>query len=307
MMILQHVSVIVPTYKSLDYLRRTIVSLEKQSFDRSHFEVVVVDDGSKDETEEWLLAYTGSLNLKVEILNKNQGRSHARNVGVDLSNNPILVFLDGDMELESEFIENHAKWHLNPDIVAIGRVVYDPKLGQRGYARYLQGRGAMKFRTADQIPGRYLLSGNCSMTRDTFNKVKGFDESIIHYGEDLDMGIRLEKLDMKLIYDSSLVVSHLHIRPLNDVLKTSFEYGFKSLPQLAKLHPELFSQLRLDWLGSGGFSTLLKKFVLSDVVYFPLYRFVKLLNDVAIPPILYSYLIFRNYYKGYEKYVGSSN
>jgi len=297
----QKVSVIVPTYKSLDHLKRTINSLEEQNLDHSQFEVIIIDDGSKDQTESWLINYDGPLDIIPVIFKENRGRSRARNAGVERANNPILIFLDGDMELYPDYIEKHAKWHARSNLIAVGKVFYHHDLRRKGYSRYLQTRGSMKFNTGDNIPGRYFLSGNSSMLRKTFENVGGFDESITHYGEDLDLGIRLEKSGMKLVYDSDLAVCHLHIRSLRAVLETTYVYGYQSLPYLIKLHPELASQLRLDWIDNDNNLGLLKQGMLSSVVYFPLMVLAILLNETAAPSLLYSYLIFRNYYKGYQK------
>ena len=141
----------------------------------------------------------------------------------------------------------------------------------------------------------------------TFDKVTGFDEKIVHYGEDLDMGVRLENAGMKLFYDSELIVTHLHIRGLNDALTTAFEYGYKSLPQLVKLHPSLASQLRLDWLEGGSIIRVLKGILLSNLVYLPMLTLANILNEFAAPSILYSYLIFRNYFKGYTMHEEAQN
>jgi len=302
-MIAQNVSVIVPTYKSLDFLKRTIHSLENQNIGSSQFEVIVIDDGSKDQTESWLVNYIGSLNLIPVIFKNNKGRSCARNAGVERASNPILIFLDGDMELYHDYVEKHARWHTKLNLIAVGKVFYSSTVGRRGYARYLQTRGSMKFQTGDTIPGRYFLSGNSSMLKDTFESVGGFDDSITHYGEDLDLGIRLEKAGRRMIYDSELAVCHLHLRPLSAVLETAFEYGYQSLPYLIKLHPELESQLRINWMESNRNNRIIKQIALNSIIYYPTLSFTKLLNEIAAPSLLYSYLIYRNYYNGYQKHI----
>jgi len=300
------VSVIIPTYQALEHLKMTIRSLEKQKIDPHRFEVIVIDDGSDDQTELWLTQYNGRVDLKPIIFKENKGRSAARNAGAALAANPILIFLDGDMELGPDYVSHHAKWHTDPNLIIVGRVIYQADLRKHGYARYLEKRGAMKFKRGVRIPGRYFLSGNSSMSKETFANVEGFSESIRHYGEDLDLGIRLEKAGMTLKYDPDLVVSHLHIRSFTQALRTAYEYGFQSLPGLVNTHLELKSQLHLDWFEGNNIAVIFKRMILTGPVYFPLLAINSVLNEFAAPAFLYSYLIFRNYFCGYRDRVRSN-
>ena len=73
-------------------------------------EVIVVDDGSKDETEQKIKNAQFKLNLKY-IRQNNLGRAYARNLGVAISTGKIIVFLDSDIILEKHFLNEHIKRH----------------------------------------------------------------------------------------------------------------------------------------------------------------------------------------------------
>ena len=97
------VSVVIPTFNRAQYIVRTITSVTNQSF--SDFELIIVDDGSTDSTEE--LVNELSLNdprIKY-IKSTNMGVSHARNLGVDNSSGQLIAFLDSD----DEWIANKLK------------------------------------------------------------------------------------------------------------------------------------------------------------------------------------------------------
>jgi glycosyltransferase involved in cell wall biosynthesis len=98
------ISVIIPTYNEKGVLEECIQSLGEQT--RSDFEIVVIDDGSKDGTLEVLKNLKKSLpNFKFARQN-HKGPGAARNTGAALSKGEILVFVDADMTFDQDFLKN---------------------------------------------------------------------------------------------------------------------------------------------------------------------------------------------------------
>ena len=93
------VSVIIPCYNQAHFLGEAIESVLSQSY--PHFEVVVVDDGSTDNTQEVAARYPGVRCIRQE----NQGLAGARNTGIRHSNGSFLVFLDADDRLLADALE----------------------------------------------------------------------------------------------------------------------------------------------------------------------------------------------------------
>ena len=100
MTIEQSVSVIIPTFNRAERLPRALLSVLEQS--RPADEVIVVDDGSSDQTRELLKAEFPAIKL---IVQSNQGVSAARNRGVEASSGSWLAFLDSDDEWLPEKLE----------------------------------------------------------------------------------------------------------------------------------------------------------------------------------------------------------
>jgi glycosyltransferase involved in cell wall biosynthesis len=294
------ISVIIPTFNGFDHLKRMIESLEQQQPDPSDFQVVIVDDGSTDGTGEYLEHYSGKLKLDALKLPTNSGRSHARNVGAGKAEREILLFLDGDMLLPPTLIACHALQHDGSDRVVIGRVQYPREIGCHGYARYLESRGVMKLKSGERVPGRYFLSGHASMPKSLFKKLGGFDEDFRFYGEDLDLGIRLDKMRATLRFEPDLSITHLHIRTLCDAIRVTEEYGRVSLPVLVQKHPELMQELRLTNPNSGWLNRITFRILFSAPIFRSIFCLTNILNNIAAPSVFYSYLIFRSYYKGFQ-------
>jgi len=301
---LSDLSVVIPTYNSLAYLKITVSCLEEQQPDPSLFEVIIVNDGSTDGTKLWLDNYSGVLNLKVVNLNSNKGRPAARNAGVDASTRSLLLFLDGDMQLPPDFLYGHCKSHNNPNCVTVGRVIYQRTLAYRPYANYLERRGVFKLAIGDPVPARYFLSGNSSLSREIWDTVGGFDEQLKEYGEDIDFGIRLANADGVLSYHPELVITHLHIRDISSMVRNSGQYGLKALPYLVGKHPQLLNELRLDFLQRLSIKGMVVRFLLLQPFYWLIYNLTRLLEKHFVPDLFFTYLTYRSYVNGYKKGIG---
>lgn len=110
------VSVIIPTYNRAQLIKRAVVSVLKQTY--RDFELIIVDDGSQDETEEVIdkiIKETQGDRIRYIKLDRNQGVSHARNVGIQEAKYEYIAFLDSDDEWMPLKIELQMQKMLNAD------------------------------------------------------------------------------------------------------------------------------------------------------------------------------------------------
>ena len=103
------VSIIIPTYNSSDYITETLTKLEKQTY--PNFEIVIVNDGSKDNTSNVLREY-GLTHSRLIIINKeNGGVSSARNTGIRKAQGQFICFMDDDDEIDPNYLlKKRIKW-----------------------------------------------------------------------------------------------------------------------------------------------------------------------------------------------------
>lgn len=211
-------SVVITTYNRSDALLAVLEGLARQS-DR-HFEVVVADDGSREEHQRAVLASSVARALRVtHVWHPDIGftASRVRNRGVGAAAGRYIVFLDGDCVPEVDFVARH-KWLAEPGFFVNGsRVLLSPALTQRvvSGAEQICGRGrtywlAQRLRgDASKLTGLLRLpdwsgrverrfswkgirSCNMGVWRSDFERVDGFDESFIGWGhEDADFVLRL--------------------------------------------------------------------------------------------------------------------
>lgn len=97
------ISIIMPVYKTLAYLPRALDSVLAQSYD--HFELIIVDDGSPDESGKLCDDYAGKDNRIRVIHQENAGLSAARNTGIQAARGSWLAFLDSDDALEPSYLQ----------------------------------------------------------------------------------------------------------------------------------------------------------------------------------------------------------
>ncbi|HCL7322002.1 TPA: glycosyltransferase family 2 protein, partial [Escherichia coli] len=104
------VSIIIPTYNSSDYITETLTKLEKQTY--PNFEIVIVNDGSKDNTSNVLREY-GLTHSRLIIINKeNGGVSSARNTGIRKAQGQFICFMDDDDEIDPNYLlKMHSRQH----------------------------------------------------------------------------------------------------------------------------------------------------------------------------------------------------
>ncbi len=149
------VSVVLPTYNRASLLPRAIESVVRQSF--CDWEIVVVDDGSTDDTQELLSDYGRRLGERwVSIRQENRGSSAARNRGIDACRGRYVAFLDSDDEFAPTKLQRQLEvFELRPEI---GFVYSDYSILDRGGANHASVFDA-KFPLARTVPCESIGAG----------------------------------------------------------------------------------------------------------------------------------------------------
>ena len=140
------VSVIIPVYNSEKYIERCIESVLNQTF--QNFELIVINDGSKDNSQEILEGYKEKYANKIMLINQeNMGVSKTRNKAIKIANGEYIVFIDNDDYIDNDYIETHIQniEEVNADIVMSGyrrvnidkKVLFKQKLLNTNWSKYI--------------------------------------------------------------------------------------------------------------------------------------------------------------------------
>ena len=190
---LQHplVSVIIPTYNRALFVQDAINSVLTQTYD--NYEIIVIDDGSNDDTGEILVnRYGKKINY---VWQENHGESFARNRGVSLAKGDYVAFLDSDdVWLPDKLSQQIAVLINTPDISAVFCQIWRiDEYGQKiseiplGVGRKSSDFDLVNMFIRNRIPGG---ASTCLLRRDIYEQFGGFAGDI-HYGEDWELWLKI--------------------------------------------------------------------------------------------------------------------
>lgn len=182
------ISVIIPAYNEEKYLEDCLRAFEKQTFAKSNFEVIVVDNCSTDKTA----IVARSLGAKV-VSCGTLGVSHARQVGALAAKGEIIAGTDADTLVAQDWLEVIDKtFAKDSELVGItGSVEF---LSQSSLNRFLAKNTFPNLIKALYFFGRTVLNGfNFAVKRTAFLEIGGFNTKLSSY-EDIDLGLRLGKI-----------------------------------------------------------------------------------------------------------------
>lgn len=216
-------SLIIPAYNSEKTITFCLNAALGQSISKDIYEVIVIDDGSTDNTAEFVSRYN---EIKL-IRQKNQGPAVARNRGAREAQGEILVFTDSDCNIDAEFIENiGSQFEKFPQIVGV-QGSYKTK--QKEFvARF--GQVEIETRYIKMSQNKYIdFIGTyaAAYRANIFHKYGGFDTSFpAACGEDAEFSYRLNEDGHKLVFSPQAFVYHQHPSTLKQYLRTKFYRGF---------------------------------------------------------------------------------
>ncbi len=187
------VSIIIPTYNRAQNLEGAVESALSQSY--QNFEIIIIDDGSTDNTPEVIGKLKGNSNkIRGFRFNENQGGNSARNKGVKESSSPIIAFLDDDDRWHKDKLEKQVKKIKDENIdltYAAKNVIHLEKNGKSFYSyktpRY--SNNIFKSIMHDNFIGS---TSSAVIKKDVIKSAGGFDPSLPAL-QDYDLYIRIIK------------------------------------------------------------------------------------------------------------------
>lgn len=237
------VSVIVPVYNDPSGLRTTLESLVDQTYPPDAYEVVVVDNGSTDDT----LAVAEAIAdadpelVRVERETDTQGSYAARNTGIDASSGEILAFVDADVRVGSEWLAAGVEAMAERDAEYLGcRVdVSCPRRTLAGLYNAVTGFPVERYVAENEFAPTCALF----VARAVVRELGPFDEELVS-GGDTEFGQRVAASGRELHYASDVRVEHPARTSLRSLLEKNVRVG-RGITQRGRRYPDRYESLPL--------------------------------------------------------------
>ncbi|HLN47043.1 MAG TPA: glycosyltransferase [Magnetospirillaceae bacterium] len=220
------------TYNRAHLLGRVLEACFEQTV--RDYEVVLVDDGSKDATPLVIERAQATARVPFIVVSQaNAGLAKARNSGLRRATGERIIFIDDDILPMPNFVAEHLRSHASaPDAIVRGAVINTESFDDLPPPIW----------TAANYSGNYFWTSNVSIARKRLDAVGGFfDESFSEYGwEDIELGLRLRFAGTRSVFNRFAVAFHYKPRPTSADLAQMLRQAraqARTAAQLQRLHP----------------------------------------------------------------------
>lgn len=274
-------SIVIPVFNGADCIVDCLDALNSQTIPREQYEIIVVDDGSTDDTA---VIARKSCDTLVSI--SNSGPAAARNLGVERANGPVILFTDADCVPLTDWVEQMLEPFENPLISGVKGAYYTRQT--EIVAQFVQAEYETKYAfmsTHEFID--FIDTYSAGFRTELFREMKGFDLRFPGASvEDQEFSFRLAEAGHKMKFIPTARVYHRHAWTLWRYTRKKFNIGYWKVLVL-RLHPEktrkdthtpralklqlplalmlIVSALSAVWLGGIPFAVLLSLFLCSGM------------------------------------------
>ncbi len=226
-------SLVIPSRNRGETLVGVLTHLEKLTYPRSRFEVLVIDDGSNDETPALLEKLQVGYRLKIHRRPQG-GTSAARNFGIREASGTHILFIDDDVFPCADLLEQHEEAHRGH----LRRLVRGPVINIDSLPLPDEPTNLLPHYSRN-----YLCTSNASLRRSLLLEAGLFDEEFRRW-EDAELGVRLKRIGVRRHFVLGGYVYHLKPpQPVPSLLRTARADG-ESAALLFKRYPSLQMRLR---------------------------------------------------------------
>jgi mycofactocin glycosyltransferase len=258
------ITVIIPTRDRGSSVVECLESIYSQDYPSNQIEIIVIDDGSLDETRKLVIGFS----CKLFTNPSSRGQSYCRNLGAQRAKGEILAFMDDDCVAGRTWLRDLAKYFQWEEVGAVGGYV-DGYSNESLLDRYekefsLLNLGKHIFRS---VKDRFFVpTCNMLLRKKAFVETGGIRETL-HIGEDVDFCWRMSDAGWQALYVPSGIVMHKHRNTIGKMLRRRADYG-TSEAILCTLHPHRRKTLQMRPLAAAAFLGLC--FAIASLTLFPL-------------------------------------
>lgn len=253
------ISVVIPTYNRSRILKDCLQALALQDLPHKDFEVIVVDDGSQDDTAKVAKGFASMYENIHYFHQENQGQGIARNSGVKKAKGNIVALIGDDIIVRKDFLTQHLRQHLRhpgEHEAVLGLTLWHPRLKPTAFMEWLTNGSTVfgrfgghqfayeKLKDKKEADYNFFYTSNLSLKRSLLEKFP-FDPEFSGYGwEDIELGYRLYKrVGLKIFYNAKAIGYHDHMMTEDSLPNRMRSIGrsawvfHRKYPELKKVPP----------------------------------------------------------------------
>ncbi|MBC5810269.1 MAG: glycosyltransferase [Candidatus Eremiobacteraeota bacterium] len=221
------------TYNRARLLGRVLDACFEQTMPAGQYEVVLVDDGSRDETPQVIAAARERATCPFTVVSQaNAGLARARNAGIAKARGARIIFIDDDVLPVPAFVAEHMRSHDD----APGAIVRGGVINTESFERL-----PVPVWSIANYSGNFFWTTNVSLPLATLREHRGFTESFREYGwEDVELGLRLRWAGVPNVFNPRALTFHYKPRPrardVPGMIRQARAQGRTAI-QLHALHP----------------------------------------------------------------------
>lgn len=222
-------SVVVATYKRSGVLKMTLQHLAAQTLSADQFEVIVVDDGSPDDTADVVQGLIGKMPYRLSYLrHENRGPGASENRGIRAAEGEWIVLLADDIHPTPAMLQTYVDFHRlrpEPHYAALGQVLQSPELPESAFQKHWDPFKYFELAGQSELPYWKFWACNISVKRSFLVEHGMFRELKGAAHEDVELGYRLCRAGMKILYCPEALAYHYHVETLEAAVKRAYERG----------------------------------------------------------------------------------
>ncbi|MBN2250453.1 MAG: glycosyltransferase family 2 protein [Candidatus Altiarchaeota archaeon] len=261
------ISVILPAHNEERFIKETLSSVLKARYPGKR-EIIVVNDGSTDATEEVVIAASKE-DPRVRILNtEHAGKANAINMGIEKSTAPIIIALDADSQVSGDALIELVRPFTDERVGAVSGVIRAVSTGNvltwfQDF-EYVLSSGWRYL--CNKINGTYILPGFLAVRKEAMEKIGGFSPDT--FSEDFEIGIRLRKAGYVLSMTNATIYTRVP-NTLRGLVKQRIRWGRGTL-QVMRKHRDVILNREYGAIGLYGIPTQMYWYV-HGMVYVPIF------------------------------------
>lgn len=223
-------SVVLATYNREETMRTTLRLLGQQTLPKNKYEVIVIDDGSKDNTVDMVREFINTADYDIRLLHhENRGPGYTQNRGIREARGPWVLLMADDIHAFPGMLEAHYRMHEqhpDPNIAVAGKVTQSPHMPQTVFLKNWNPFRYDQLEQLEELSYINFWACNISVKRQFMLDHGMFLERRAAAHEDVELGWRLYKSGgLRVLYSKEAAAYHYHEENLDAACRRAYQRG----------------------------------------------------------------------------------